>query len=129
MDRLEVLEIIQSLPGNKKDLAMSTYDNIIQEGRKQGIKQGIELGIEQGMERGMERGIEQGKKQGIEQGMERGIEQGKKQGIEQGIEQGISLKNRLVVIELIRNTDFDDEKIALIVGTTLDFVAELRAEA
>ena len=88
MDRLEVLEIIQSLPGNKKDLAMSTYDNIIQEGRKQGIKQGIE----------------------------------------QGIEQGISLKNRLVVIELIRNTDFNDEKIALIVGTTLDFVAKIRTE-
>ena len=64
---------------------MSTYDNIIQEGRKQGFKQGIELGIELG------------KKQGF-------------------------------VIGLIRSTDFDDEKISHIVGTTLDYVARIRAK-
>jgi hypothetical protein len=53
------------------------------------------------------------------------------QGIEQGIEQGVSQKaaedKRNFSISLLENTDFDDAKIALIVGCSTMFVAEIRA--
>ena len=41
-----IIEIINNLPKDKKDMARSTYDNIIQAGIEKGIEQGIGLGIE-----------------------------------------------------------------------------------
>jgi hypothetical protein len=53
------------------------------------------------------------------------------QGIEQGYDEGVSVKaaedQRNFTISLLKNTDFDDAKIALIVGCSMDFVAEIRA--
>ena len=53
------------------------------------------------------------------------------QGIEQGIEQGMSLKEiekqKDFTISLLENTDFNDAKIALLVGCSVVFVSELRA--
>jgi hypothetical protein len=55
-----------------------------------------------------------------------------KQGIEKGIEKGASLKeeqkNRDFATSLIFSTDFDDEKIAMLVGVSTEYVAELRIE-
>ncbi len=49
---------------------------------------------------------------------------------QQGIEQGISLQaeedKRLFATNLIVNTDFDDAKIAMLVGVTKQYVVSLR---
>jgi hypothetical protein len=49
---------------------------------------------------------------------------------QQGIEQGISLQaeedKRIFATSLIENTDFDDAKIAILVGVTAQFVTSLR---
>ena len=52
------------------------------------------------------------------------------EGIEQGIEQGMSIKEKeekaIFTKNLILQSDFNDEKIALLVGTDDDFVREMR---
>jgi hypothetical protein len=52
--------------------------------------------------------------------------QGIEQGIEKGIEQGVSEKNKDFVLSLLANTDFDNDKIALLVGVSAEFVVTLR---
>ena len=51
-------------------------------------------------------------------------------GIEKGIEKGASLKeeekNKNFASSLIISTDFDDEKIAMLVGVTIEYVKDLR---
>ena len=83
---------------------MSTYDSI--------IEMGIDLGIEKGIEKGIDLGIERG--------------------IDLGIEKGASLKeeekNKNFATSLIISTDFDDEKIAILVGVSAEYVQNLRAE-
>jgi predicted transposase YdaD len=80
--------------------------------------------------RGIEQGLEQGLEQGIEQGLEQGIEQGLEQGIEQGIEQGTSQKdyeNKFNFVKsLLENTDFNDEKIAILVGVSINFITDVK---
>ncbi len=50
-------------------------------------------------------------------------------GIEQGIEQGVQKKNKDFAVSLILSTDFDDEKIVMLVGDiSLEYVKELRNE-
>ncbi len=48
------------------------------------------------------------------------------QGIEQGIEQQAEKDKRIFVQSLLDNTDFDNQKIALIVGISVDYVAQMR---
>ena len=48
------------------------------------------------------------------------------QGIEQGAEQEAIEKNLTFATSLIQNTDFDDDKIALLVGVTPEYVKNLR---
>ena len=48
------------------------------------------------------------------------------QGIEQGAEQEAIEKNLTFATSLIQNTDFDDAKIALLVGVTVEYVKNLR---
>jgi predicted transposase/invertase (TIGR01784 family) len=55
-------------------------------------------------------------------------QQGEERGIEKGIQKGIEKSNRLFVESLLQNTDFDDAKIALLVGVTADYVMAMRAE-
>ena len=60
-----------------------------------------------------------------------GIEKGIEKGIDLGIEKGASLKeeekNKNFASSLIISTDFDNEKIAMLVGVTAEYVKDLRA--
>ena len=68
--------------------------------------------------------LHQAKTEGIEQGIDLGIEKG----IDLGIEQGEAKKNKEFATSLIISTDFDDAKIALLVGVTEQYVIDLRSE-
>lgn len=60
------------------------------------------------------------------------LDRAKKEGFERGVKKGMSQKeyekNLAFVTSLIRETDFDDEKIAKIAGVSVKFVTELRVE-
>jgi uncharacterized protein (DUF2225 family) len=58
----------------------------------------------------------------------KGIEYAKSKYLEQGIEQGIEREKKIVVKNLIINTDFDDDKIALISGATIALIQKVRKE-
>jgi flagellar biosynthesis/type III secretory pathway protein FliH len=60
--------------------------------------------------------------QGVEQGFEQGIEKG----IEKGAEKAASEKDYQFAKSLILSTDFDNEKIAALVGVTIGYVVNLR---
>lgn len=45
---------------------------------------------------------------------------------EKGIEEGIEKKSRLIVVNLIKDTDFNDEKIALLAAIKIEFVQAVR---
>lgn len=51
---------------------------------------------------------------------------GEKKGIEKGIEKGINQAKRAFVETLITETDFDDNKIASLVGVSLELVHNIR---
>ena len=55
------------------------------------------------------------------------LERAKREGIEQGIEQGIEKGKAIFVERLLNSTDFSDEKIAAIVGVTIEFVRKIKA--
>jgi predicted transposase YdaD len=67
-----------------------------------------------------------GIEKGIERGIERGIEKGIEQGIEKGVEKGIEKSQLLFIKSLLANTDFSDEKMALLVGCKLEIVQQVR---
>ena len=68
--------------------------------------------------------LHQAETQGIEKGINLGIEKG----IDLGIEKGVSIKEKEFATSLIISTDFDDAKIALLVGVTEQYVIDLRSE-
>ncbi len=55
-------------------------------------------------------------------------QQGTAKGIEKGIEIGAEKAKRLFVENLLRQTDFSDEKIAHIANVTVELVEEIRRE-
>lgn len=57
---------------------------------------------------------------------EKGKIEGKAEGIEEGIQKGIEEKSLEIVINLLKNTSFTDEKIALLSAVSLDFIREIR---
>ena len=61
-------------------------------------------------------------------GLALGIEQGIEKGIEKGREEGVSIKEKDFATSLIISTDFDDEKIAILVSVTVEYVSNLRTE-
>ena len=62
--------------------------------------------------------IEKAKLEGMEKGMEKGIEKGR--------EEAVSEKDKQFTESLLLSTDFDDAQIALLVGATVEYVAEIR---
>ena len=68
--------------------------------------------------------IEHYKQEGLEEGMEKGMEEGLGKGMEEGRKQ----KDLTFATNLIISTDFDDDKIANLVGVNLSFVQHLRQE-
>ncbi len=73
--------------------------------------------------------LNQSKNMGIEETL---IEHYKQEGIEEGMEKGIKetilQKDHIFATNLIISTDFDDAKIANLVGVDIDFVKSLRHE-
>ena len=61
-------------------------------------------------------------------GLELGRQEGREEGIELGIDKGVSIKEKDFATSLIASTDFDDAKIAMLVGVTVEYVSDLRAE-
>ena len=59
---------------------------------------------------------------------EKGKVEGIAEGIEKGIERGIDEKSRQIVVNLLKDTAFDDEKIATLAGVSFDFVQKIRKE-
>ena len=72
--------------------------------------------------------MQEATKAGLALGIEQGIELGREEGIELGREEGVSIKEKDFATSLIISTDFDDEKTAMLVGVTVEYVADLRAE-
>ena len=64
----------------------------------------------------------------IEMGIEKGIDLGIEKGIDLGIEKEKNNKELQFATSLIISTDFDDEKIAILVGVSAEYVQNLRAE-
>ncbi len=64
----------------------------------------------------------------LHQAKTEGIEEGIDLGIDLGIEKGVSIKEKEFATSLIISTDFDDAKIALLVGVTEQYVIDLRSE-
>ena len=96
-------DLVEKTPSPVKQLAMSTYDMLINKGKEQGI----ELGKEQGIELGKEQGIELGKELGIELGEEK--------------------KAREVVLALLLEfPEFSDARIAALAKVEVGFVRALR---
>lgn len=60
--------------------------------------------------------------------LDRAKNEGLQKGIEKGIEQGVANKNLEFTTSLIRETSFDDEKIAHLVGVSPEFVKNVRAD-
>jgi predicted transposase/invertase (TIGR01784 family) len=61
-----------------------------------------------------------------ERGMERGMEKGMEKGLELGKTEMAIAKDTEFVTSLISNTDFDDEKIALLANVDMSFVQDMR---
>lgn len=64
--------------------------------------------------------------QGLEKGLEKGMEKGMEKGLVKGLKKGLEQSQRSVVVNLLQQTDFTDEKIAAIAQVSLEFVAGLR---
>ena len=60
--------------------------------------------------------------------IEMGIDLGIEKGIDLGIEKEKNNKELQFATSLIISTDFDDEKIAVLVGVSADYVQNLRVE-
>ena len=65
---------------------------------------------------------------GKAEGKAAGKAEGKAEGIEEGIEKGIEKKNRIFVTNLLEETDFSNEKIALMADVSVAFVKKIRKE-
>ena len=72
--------------------------------------------------------LHQAETQGIEKGIDLGIEKGIDLGIEKGASSKEAEKNKTFTTSLLTSTDFDDAKIALLVGVTEQYVIDLRSE-
>jgi predicted transposase YdaD len=66
--------------------------------------------------------------QGIEKGMEKGMEKGIEKGIERGRQEERTKEKKLFVENLLRNTDFDNQKIASLAGVSLAYVGKVKKE-
>jgi hypothetical protein len=63
-----------------------------------------------------------------EEGIEKGIEQGIEKGINQGIEQGREEEKVIIVKHLLRNSDFDVDKISFLTGVEKEFIEKVRVD-
>ena len=64
----------------------------------------------------------------IEDAKTEGIEKGIEKGVEKGIEKNQREANQKFATSLIHSTDFDNAKIATLVGVSEEYVARLRVE-
>ena len=86
------------------------------------------MGIDEYLKQvGMEKGLAKGRKEGREKGREEGREEGRNEGREEGRNEGREEERRLFVQNLLSNTDFDNEKIALLANLPLAYVMKMRS--
>ena len=55
-----------------------------------------------------------------------GLEKGLAQGLEKGLEKGVESKSYEFVNNLLKQTDFDDSRISILAGVSIDFVRKVR---
>lgn len=63
---------------------------------------------------------------GIQEGLEKGLEKGIERGIERGIEKGIEKEKLTFAQTLLTQTDFSEEKIAVLVGLSLAEIQRIK---
>ena len=90
---------------------------------KNSLDTAFEDGVLKGREEGILKGILKGREEGREEGMEKGIEQGILKGMEKGIEKG----KEAFVKRLLEAGEFSDQKIATLVGVSLEIVVKIKA--
>ncbi len=71
-------------------------------------------------------GHKKGHTDGLQKGIQKGIEQGIQEGRQEGRQEAVSEKNQQFTITLLQNTDFDNDKIATLVGVSVAYVTEIR---
>ena len=84
--------------------------------------------FQKGQRLGFTLGLESGKKAGLEQGKKEGLEQGKKAGLEQGLEEGKKQGKRLIILNLLTQTQFSVAEIAQLTDTSNSFVQKIKKE-
>ena len=67
-----------------------------------------------------------GRNLGFLLGIEKGIQEGLREGLQKGLQEGLQNSQTTLVKNLLTNTDFDDERIAGLVGVSVTFVQEVR---
>lgn len=73
-----------------------------------------EIEFEEAFRKGKKSGIDEGMKLGIDEGMKLGIDEGKKLVVEE------------IILNLLKNFDFDLEAISIIVGVNISRVIEVK---
>ncbi|WP_157634543.1 hypothetical protein [Spirosoma panaciterrae] len=80
--------------------------------------------FQKGQRLGFTLGLESGKKEGLEEGKSEGLKEGKKQGLEEGKKQG----KRLIILNLLTQTNFSVAEIAQLADVSDSFVEEIKKE-
>src|SRR6201991_1278689 len=62
------------------------------------------------------------------EGLERGLQQGRQQGFQEGRQEGRSEARRVVIENLLSNTEFSDEKIASLAEVSVELVKNIREQ-
>ena len=62
-----------------------------------------------------------------EEGLEKGLEEGFEKGMEKGREEGLE-KEKIIIKNLLINSDFDVNKISNLTGVSEDFVQSVKNE-
>ena len=109
MGRNKIIEIMETVPEEKKDDLMSIAEYL----QEKVFERGVEKGIEQGIEKGIKKGIEQGVKQGVKRGMELGREEARNE------------KNHTAAVNMIRR-GYSDTEVSEVLEVSLDYVRSIR---
>lgn len=72
--------------------------------------------------------IKSGKRKGMRSGLEKGLRKGRMEGRMEGIDIGAKQEKLTFIRTLIRDTAFDDRKIANLAAVEEDFVRKIRGK-
>ncbi|WP_080058139.1 RpnC/YadD family protein [Spirosoma aerolatum] len=115
ISQLRVLVQLRKLQPNL-ELVMEKLTQYFKEQEDPFFQKGQRLGFTLGLESGKKAGLEEGKKAGLEEGKKAGLEEGKKQG------------KRLIILNLLAQTQFSVAEIAQLTDTSSSFVEKIKKE-